>query len=240
MAGGETEGWDRPKTILVILAHPDDPEFFLGGSIARWVKLGHKVSYSLFTRGDKGVSGEIVDPAVLAQQREIEQREAAAVLGVSAVQFLGYEDGYLTADLNSRREIVRVIRRMKPEIVVTCDPTNYFYRENRINHPDHRAAGLIVADAVFPACGNPLFFPELREEGLEAHNVEELWFSLPIPANFRLDVTSTWDLKYQALLRHKSQIQDPENLFKNLLSRRTPDSSDENPRFEEHFRRIIF
>lgn len=240
MAGGEAEGWDRSKSILVILAHPDDPEFFLGGSIARWVKLGHRVSYCLFTRGDKGVNGQIVEPAALAQLREIEQREAAAVLGVQAVQFLDYEDGYLTPDLNSRREIVRVIRRQKPDIVVTCDPTNYFYRENRINHPDHRAAGQIVADAVFPACGNPLFFPELLGEGLAPHNVEELWFSLPIPANFRLDVTSTWDLKYQALLKHKSQIQDPESLNANLLSRHTSDSTEENPRFEEHFRRIIF
>lgn len=240
MAGGEAEGWEGTKSILVILAHPDDPEFFLGGSIARWVKQGHQVRYCLFTRGDKGVNGRIADPVMLARQREKEQQEAAAVLGVKEVQYLDYEDGYLVPDLNSRREVVRVIRRTKPNIVVTCDPTNFFFRENRINHPDHRAAGLIVADAVFPACGNPLFFPELREEGLEAHNVEELWFSLPVLANFYLDVTDTWDLKYQALLRHKSQIQDPEGLYKNLLSRRTPDSSEENPRFEEHFRRIIF
>ncbi len=240
VAGEGIEGWDHPKSILVILAHPDDPEFFVGGSIARWVKMGHTVQYCLFTRGDKGVNGQIVDPAALAKQREVEQREAAAVLGVHTVEFMNYEDGYLVADLNARRETVRILRRIKPDIVVTCDPTNYFYRENRINHPDHRAAGLIVTDAVFPACGNPLFFPELRAEGLEAHSVEELWFSLPIPANFRLDVTATWDLKYQALLKHKSQIESPENLYKNLISRHTPDSTDENPRFEEHFRRIIF
>lgn len=238
--GGVAEGWEGTKSILVILAHPDDPEFFLGGSIARWVKQGHQVSYCLFTRGDKGVNGQIADPEELARQRMSEQMEAAAVLGVKAVQFLDFEDGYLIPDLISRREVVRVIRWMKPNIVVSCDPTNFFFRENRINHPDHRAAGLIVADAVFPASGNPLFFPELLEEGLEAHNVEELWFSLPVPANFRLDVTDTWDLKYQALLRHKSQIVDPVGLFKNLLSRRTPDSSEDNPRFEEHFRRIIF
>lgn len=237
---GAAEGWDQSKSILVILAHPDDPEFFLGGSIARWVKLGHKVQYCLFTRGDKGVNNRVVDPKDLARQREKEQREAAAILGVESVMFLDYEDGYLVPDLSVRREIVRVLRRIKPEIVITSDPTNFFFRENRINHPDHRAAGLIVADAVFPACGNPLFFPELLEEGLDAHNIEELWFSLPIPANFRLDVTATWDLKYEALLKHESQIQDPENLYKNLLSRHTPDSSEQNPRFEEHFRRIIF
>ncbi|MHB0987477.1 MAG: PIG-L deacetylase family protein [Bellilinea sp.] len=240
MAAGETEGWEAPQRILVILAHPDDPEFFLGGSIARWTGMGHKVDYCLFTRGDKGVNGKIVDPLELAKLREGEQQAAAAVLGVRSVQFLNYEDGYLTPDLNARREVVRVIRTLKPDIVVSCDPTNYFHRANRINHPDHRAAGQIVADAVFPAAGNPLFFPELRAEGLEAHNVKELWLSLPIAADISLDVTATWNLKFEALKQHKSQIADVEALRKNLWSRRTADSNDEHPQFLEHFRRIIF
>ena len=240
MAVGETEGWEAPQKILIILAHPDDPEFFLGGSIGRWTEMGHKVDYCLFTRGDKGVNGKIVDPLELAKLREGEQQAAAAVLGVQSVQFLNYEDGYLTPDLNARREVVRVIRTLKPDIVVSCDPTNYFHRANRINHPDHRAAGQIVADAVFPAAGNPLFFPELRAEGLEAHNVKELWLSLPIAADISLDVTATWNLKFEALKQHKSQIADVEELRKNLWSRRTADSSAEHPRFLEHFRRIIF
>lgn len=240
MAAGDPEGWINPKSILVILAHPDDPEFFLGGSIAHWVNNGHQVRYCLFTRGDKGVDGKYVDPQELARQRENEQREAAAILGVTSVEFLDYEDGFLTPSLDTRREIVRVIRRMKPDIVVTSDPTNFFFRENRLNHPDHRAAGLIVADAVYPACGNPLFFPEMREEGLEPHSVEELWFSLPRPADFSIDVSATWNLKYQSLLKHKSQIKDPDRLYQNLLNRRTAESSEENPRFVEHFRRIIF
>lgn len=240
MAAGETEGWTSPKSILVILAHPDDPEFFMGGSIAHWVKAGHQVRYCLFTRGDKGVDGQYVDSRELATQRESEQREAAAMLGVTSVEFLDYEDGYLTPSLDTRREIVRVVRRMKPDIVVTSDPTNFFFRENRINHSDHRAAGLIVADAVYPACGNPLYFPELREEGLEPHSVEELWFSLPMPVDFSIDVSETWNLKYKALLKHKSQIKDPDRLYHNLLNRRTAESSEENPRFVEHFRRIVF
>ncbi len=240
MAEGGTEGWDGPQKILVILAHPDDPEFFLGGSIARWTEMGHQVEYCLFTRGDKGVNGRIVDPIELAKLRVVEQTEAAAVLGVQRIQFLEYEDGYLTPDLVTRQEIVRVIRTIKPDIVVSCDPTNYFYRANKINHPDHRAAGQIVADAVFPAAGNPLFFTTLLDEGLEAHNVKELWLSLPISADISLDVTAQWGKKFEALQHHRSQIADVEALRKNLLSRRTPDSTDENPQFLEHFRRIIF
>jgi len=238
--GAVAESWPSPQSILVILAHPDDPEFFCGASIALWTSQGHTVDYCLFTRGDKGVNGKLVDPAELAQIREREQRAAADVLGVRAIEFLDYADGYLVPDLNARREIVRVIRRKKPDIVVTCDPTNIFFRENRLNHPDHRAAGQIVADAVFPACGNPLFFPELRAEGLEAHEVKELLFSLPIPANWSIDVTATWELKYKALLNHRSQIQNPDALYKNLLSRRVPPSSEQDPRFEEYFRRIVF
>jgi LmbE family N-acetylglucosaminyl deacetylase len=239
VAAGETE-WSSPQSILVILAHPDDPEFFLGGSIARWTGQGHRVDYCLFTRGDKGVNGRVVDPAILAAQREAEQREAADVLGVNSVCYLNFEDGYLMPDLAARREVVRIIRRFKPDIVISCDPTNYFARENRINHPDHRAAGQIVMEAIFPACGNPLYFPELSMEGLEPHNVKEVWFSLPAIANIKLDVTDTWNLKYQALLKHRSQIQDSDTLWRNLLSRRVPGSSEIQPRFEEHFRRIIF
>lgn len=238
--GAGTEIWSSPQSILVILAHPDDPEFFCGASIAQWVLQGHTVDYCLFTRGDKGVNGKVMDPMELAKIREIEQRAAADVLGVRSIEFLNYLDGYLVPDLNARRDIVRVLRRLKPDIVVTCDPTNMFFRENRVNHPDHRAAGQIVADAVFPACGNPLFFPELRAEGLDAHEVKELWFSLPIPANYAIDVTDTWDLKYRALLNHRSQIHDPGALRQNLLSRRVSSSSEETPRYEEYFRRIIF
>lgn len=240
MAVGGTEGWNSPQKILVILAHPDDPEFFLGGSIARWSDMGHQVEYCLFTRGDKGVNGRIVDPIELSKLRVVEQNEAAAVLGVQKVRFLDFEDGYLVPDLSTRREIVRVIRTEKPDIVVSCDPTNYFQRANKVNHPDHRAAGQIVVDAVFPAAGNPLFFPELRAEGLDAHNVKELWLSLSQPADISLDVTSQWPRKFEALQHHRSQISDIEVLRKNLWSRRTPDSSDENPQFLEHFRRILF
>jgi LmbE family N-acetylglucosaminyl deacetylase len=240
MAAGDIEGWTTPQKILVLLAHADDPEFFLGGSIARWSGMGHQVDYCLFTRGDKGVNGRPMDPSELAELREQEQKAAASVLGVKSVQYLGFEDGYLVPSMENRRMVVRTIRSLKPDVVVSCDPTNYFYRAGKINHPDHRAAGQIVVDAVFPAAGNPLFFPELIEEQLEPHGVKELWLSLPIAADISLDVTATWEQKFVALQCHHSQIPDVATLRQKLWSRRTPDSTEENPRFLEHFRRIVF
>ncbi len=236
----EPESWKEPKDILVILAHPDDPEFFCGATIARWTRNGHRVHYCLFTRGDKGIQGDQpVDATALMARREIEQKEAARVLGVNEVRFLDYEDGYLQAGLEERKAIVRVVRQEKPDIVVTCDPQNYFIRESRLNHPDHRTAGQIVMDAVFPASGNPMFFPELLNEGLAPHSVSEIWFSLTSQGNTAIDVTDTWDQRIEALKKHASQIPDIPAFLKNQKARRTADSTEENPRYVDNFRRII-
>ena len=235
----EPEGWQEKKKILVILAHPDDPEFFCGATLARWVKQGHTVEYCLLTRGDKGVQGnQAADPRALMALREVEQREAAAVLGVTQVQFLDFSDGYLQAGLEERKAVVRVIRQSRPDVVVSSDPLNYFIRNTRVNHPDHRTAGQIVIDAVFPACGNPMFFPELIAEGLEPHPIHELWFSLTGQGNVSIDVTDTWDQRVKALLHHKSQIPNLEQFFENQRNRRIPESSQENPIYMDSFRRI--
>jgi LmbE family N-acetylglucosaminyl deacetylase len=140
----EPEGWQDPQKILVILAHPDDPEFFCGASIARWTEAGHSVAYCLLTRGDKGTSDRSISPEELVKVRQAEQRRAAAVLGVSTIHFLEYPDGYLLPTLEVRRSIVRIIRTEKPQVIITCDPGNYFPRDVTINHPDHRAAGEAV------------------------------------------------------------------------------------------------
>lgn len=233
--------WQQPQKILVVLAHPDDPEFFLGATIACWTREGHQVIYWLLTCGDKGASDAQVDPEELCALRHAEQRAAAAVLGVNLVNFLGYPDGYLVADLKLRREVTRIIRLEKPDILVTCDPETLIVGENRINHPDHRAAGQVTLDAVFPAAGNPLYFPELmREQGLQPHTVREIWVSGTQKPNLRLDVTEYWETKLNALYEHKSQIGEKEAFTERMRGRRTSDSTPENPRYEEVFRRIIF
>lgn len=235
----EPEGWETPQTILVVLAHPDDPEFFCGATIARWACMGHTVHYCLLTRGDKGVREKAMDPRILAAKREVEQRHAADVLGVKDIVFLDYQDGYVVPDLNIRRVVTRMIRKFKPDIVVTCDPT-YIFGENNINHPDHRAAGQITVDAVFPAVGNPLFFPELLDEGLPPHPVNELWLTVTGQANTVIDVTEYWETKIAALHCHETQISDMNQLDERIRSRRTPESTPEMPRYEEKFRRFKF
>lgn len=234
------EGWDSAKRILVILAHPDDPEFFCGGTIARWVEAGHQVNYCLLTCGDKGTKDRLLQPETLCSIRQEEQKAAAAVLGVTQVRFLSYADGYLVANLDLRRDITRVIRQETPDILVTCDPTNLYVRDTMLNHPDHRAAGQAVLDAVFPAARDHLNFVELwRDEDLEPHIVPEVWVSLVKEPNVSLDVTKYWDLKIHALIKHESQINDPVALEDRMRSRFSKDSTAENPRYEEHFRRLI-
>lgn len=235
------DDWDEPQRILVVLAHPDDPEFFCGGSIARWTSAGHSVSYCLLTCGDKGTKDRELSGEELCRLRRAEQKAAAAVLGVRTVRFLDYSDGYLVPDLKLRRDITRVIRQETPDILVTCDPTNLYVRDAYINHPDHRAAGQATLDAVFPAARDHLNFIELwRDEGLEPHIVKEVWISLPLQENVCLDVTDFWQNKINALLEHKSQIGEPEDLIKRMRERHTEESSLEAPVYLEKFRRIIF
>jgi len=234
------DAWKTPQRILVVLAHPDDPEFFCGATLARWTRAGHTVIYWLLTCGDKGTSDRTITSEQLCGIRHREQSAAAAVLGVNEVHFLDYPDGYLVPDLTLRKEVTRIIRTIRPDVLVTCDPTALFMGENRLNHPDHRAAGQVALDAVYPPARDHLYFPELLQEGLEPHAVREVWVSGTLEPNVRLDVTDLWETKIRALYEHKSQIGEPEKLAERIRSRLAPYSTPENPRYEEGFRRIVF
>jgi len=241
MTPGEPESAsERPLRVLVVLAHPDDPEFFCGGTLALWAEQGREIRYCLLTRGDKGADEIGADPAVLAVQREAEQRAAAAVLGVRQVEFLDQPDGYLTPDLALRKQVVRVVRRVRPDIVVTCDPTNFFPSDRYINHPDHRAAGQATLDAVFPAAGSAMFFPELlTDEGLAPHKVRQVYVAMPQTANTVVDVTATVARKITALREHRSQIPDQAGLEARIRERMLdPASPPDAPRYVERFRLI--
>ena len=238
----QVDFWSNPQHILVILAHPDDPEFFCGATLARWARAGHHITYQLLTCGDKGFNESTpveMTPDLLCAIRHQEQHAAAKVIGVDAVHFMDTPDGYLIPDLHMRREIVRVIRKFKPNIIVTCDPQTLFAPYG-INHPDHRAAGQVVMDAVFPAAGSPVFFPELLTEGYEPHMPKEIWCSLTMQPNVKIDVTETWQTKLEAILEHKSQVANVDKFLERMKSRRTEDSSEENPRYEENFRVVKY
>lgn len=234
-----SENWLQPKRILIILAHPDDPEFFLGATIARWVEAGHDVKYCLLTHGEKGADNPGVNPLALAKQRALEQFSAADVLGVKDVYFLDYVDGELAPSMEVKRDVVRIIRAIKPDILVTCDPTNYFINDLYINHSDHRYTGQIVIDAAFPSAGNPLYFPELLDENYQPHSVKEVWLSLASTPNVALDVTLYWEKKIEAIKQHISQVKNVETMIERQRSRRTQDSSDQSPRYEDRFQRLI-
>ena len=237
------DAWDSPQNILVILAHPDDPEFFCGGTLARWARAGHHITYVLLTCGDKGFNDATtpahMSPDELCAIRHKEQHAAAGVIGAESVYFLENSDGYLVPDLKLRREVVREIRKHKPDILVTCDPQTLFAIYG-INHPDHRACGQAVLDAVFPAAGNLAYFPELLEEGFQPHMPREIWCSLTMQPNTTIDVTDKWDIKMQAILEHKTQVADAEKLIERFKSRRAEDSTEENPRYEEKFRVVKY
>ena len=192
------------KTILVVTPHPDDAEGGVGGTIARWTAEGRKVVLVVTTNGSHGTSDRSVKPEDLAKTREQEQRNAAKVLGISEVVFLGLPDQGLEDTSEFREKIVRQIRKHKPEIVVTIDPNRSYIR-----HRDHMMTGRVTLDAVFPYARDHLAFPEHLEEGLEPHKVREvyLWGSEE-PDTF-LDITDTFETKMKALYCHVSQIGEP-------------------------------
>jgi LmbE family N-acetylglucosaminyl deacetylase len=220
-----------PKKIAVVVAHPDDAEFICAGTIARWVDEGHEVVYVLLTSGDKGSADPEMTPQKLAATREAEQREAARILGARDVIFMRYPDGELEPNLELRREIVRIIRRLKPDVVVCQDPTVRWVDTQYINHPDHRAAGEATLAAVFPAARDRMNFPELLAEGLEPHKVREIYLAGALTPDVAIDVTAYMERKLESLRAHVSQIGDwdPEPMVREWAmetAKRHPGSGD--------------
>jgi LmbE family N-acetylglucosaminyl deacetylase len=199
-----------PQRALVIVAHPDDIEFGAAGIIARWTDAGAQVTYCIVTDGSAGSNAPDADLAALVTTRQAEQRAAAAVVGVSDVRFLGHQDGVLQPTLELRRELARLIRALRPEVVLTMDPTTVLVDEvGYINHPDHRAAGEAALYAVFPSAGTRPIFPELLAEGYEPHNVHYLYLTVATKPNLVVDVSAVIDRKIESLRLHASQIDAP-------------------------------
>ncbi|RMG73306.1 MAG: PIG-L family deacetylase [Chloroflexi bacterium] len=226
------------KRVMAIFAHPDDPEFFAGGTLARWAAEGAQVTFVLATSGDKGSEDPQMTHTRLIEIREEEERLAAKTLGATEVIFLRQPDGELMHTLALRRELTRLIRLKKPDLVVTCDPTAYWYGNTYINHPDHRAIGDVTMAAVFPAARDRLNFIELeRDEGLETHKVKYLYLAGAVEPTVYVDISDYVETKIAALREHKSQIKDMEAMAQrirdNSLDTRSPHYA---PRHIEAFR----
>ncbi len=224
--------------VLGVFAHPDDPEFFAGGTFAKWAADGAEITFLIATSGDKGSADPEMTHERLAAIREDEERQAAAALGVLEVIFLRYKDGELFPTLELRRDITRVIRMKKPDVVVTLDPTVFFGRGGGINHPDHRAIGAAALEAVFPTARDRLNFPEHeRDEGLATHKVSTVYIAGAAEPTHTVDVTDTIETQIQSLRAHKSQISDMDKMAERLRERSLdPNSPAEYPRRIEKFR----
>ena len=194
--------------VLVIFSHPDDAEFTAAPAIAALAGHGARVDYLVTTDGGKGTEDPSVTPEQLAATRVAEQRAAADVLGVSEIVHLGYPDGYLTPSLELRRDIVRHIRRLRPDLVIAQNPQRRSDGNPFIAHPDHLATGEATLAAVYPAARDRLNFPELLAEGLEPWKVKQVLVAGVERPNLWIDVADTFDVGLRALQRHVSQIDD--------------------------------
>ncbi|MBV9175166.1 MAG: PIG-L family deacetylase [Chloroflexi bacterium] len=192
--------------VLVVMAHPDDAEFGCGGTIAKWAAAGKHINYVLCTSGDKGSSDLATNTIELAKQRRVEQINAAHALGAHDVVFLAYEDGTLRNTLELRRDIVREIRRFRPDAVICQDPTMRFGGNRYLNHPDHRAAGDACLDAVYPSARDPHVFPELLVDNLMPHKVREVFMSTQQNPDVWIDIADCFHRKLDGLRQHTSQV----------------------------------
>jgi LmbE family N-acetylglucosaminyl deacetylase len=198
-----------PGRVLSVFAHPDDQEFTVAGTLAKWARAGSAVVTVCITSGSAGSNQ--YTPADMTREklapiREEEQRAACRILGVGEVVFLRHEDGMLEPSLALRRELTRLIRRYRPDAVVCGDPTVRFYGTDYLNHPDHRVAADVTLDAVFPSAETRLIFPELLAEGLEPHHVGAVFIHGSERPDTFIDIVDVLDVKLAALRAHRSQM----------------------------------
>ena len=199
----------KPKVVLGIAAHPDDLDFGASGTMAALAAQGAKVYYLILTDGSKGTADKTLSSKELSRIRHQEQQAAVKAIGGQKAIFLDYPDGYLEITMDLKKDIVRVIRQLKPDVAITIDPSViYSLDRGFINHPDHRAAGQAALDAIFPLARDHLSFPELFEEGFKPHKVKTVLLTNFDHHNFVVDISQTFDKKLAALKAHASQIGD--------------------------------
>ena len=230
---------EQPRRVMVITAHPDDAEFTVAGTVARWVREGQEVIYVICTDGSRGSNDPDVEPAALAVIRKAEQDAAAHILGVKEVVYLDYQDGTLEPTLALRRDLTRAIRRYRPDVVICSDPTMRFYGNDYLNHPDHRAAADAALDAVFPSAGTRYIFPELLAEGLEPHNVKEVYVHGHLTPNHFVDISDTVAVKIAALEQHKSQVGGWEGLAEGIRAWAQEAGTGQGMAYAESFKRFV-
>lgn len=234
-----------PRTFghaLVIAAHPDDAEFSFGATVARLVDEGVRVSYLVVTDGAQGGEDPAEPAAELSARRYAEQRDAARVLGVRDIFFLGFPDGLLTDTPELRLALTREIRRLRPDLVLTHQPLRSLQFPIGASHPDHLAVGQAALNAVYPDARNPRAFPELLAEGLAAHKVAEVWVPGHEHTDLLIDVSDTAERKVEAILTHRSQFRgspDPRADVQWVVDRMRGNGKVIGCEYAESYKRII-
>src|SRR5262245_44646266 len=228
---------DHIQRVMVVTAHPDDSEFGAGGTIAKLVREGKQVTYCILTNGNKGSGDRAMTPERLAAIREEEQRNAGRVLGVEAIEFLGFPDCELENTRETRRAVTAAMRRHRPDLVIAQNP----HRTKNLgaSHRDHRAAAGIALDCVYPLVRDHLAFPELLALGLEPHKVREVHLMYCDPPDLVVDITDTIDIKLKALACHVSQIRDSAVLEKRIRDRGAELGKPRGYAYAETFDRIV-
>ncbi|HEX9987651.1 MAG TPA: PIG-L deacetylase family protein [Chloroflexia bacterium] len=230
---------EENRRVLLVAAHPDDPEFSSAGTVANWVRSGIQVIFVLATSGDKGTPDKEMTGDRLSNQREDEQRAAAARIGVTEVVFLRFPDGELTPSLELRGAVTKMIRLYKPYAVMTHDPLTLFYNNEFINHPDHRAIGQATVDAIYPTARDPLQFNEHIREGLEPHKVKEIYLWGTDQPNVLVDISDTIEDKVEALKLHVSQVGTATELAERVKQRAAQIAEPHGLAYAEAFRRVV-
>jgi len=231
----------HPKVVLGIAAHPDDLDFGASGTMARFANEGADVHYLIITDGSQGSSDPKMTGEELAKIRQEEQRQALEKLGSKPdnVTFLGYKDGGLEVTMEAKKDVVKVIRMVKPDVVVTMDPTFvYSAKRGAINHPDHRAAGQLALDAVYPLARDHMAFPELYKQGYLPHKVKTVLLTNFEKHNFIVDITKTIDKKIEALVAHSSQIANIDEMAERIKGWAAILGKEYNYKYAEGFMRI--
>jgi len=209
----------RSGPALAVFAHPDDAEICAGGTLAKWAAAGREVHLLVLTNGDRGSSDPWRDRAELAQTRKVETQAAGKILGLTSAHVLDVHDGELENTTETREAVIRRIRMVRAETVITCDPTAWFFEDRYYNHSDHRRAGEIALDAVFPGAGNPHYFGEHIAEGLDVRQVNDVWLGWTNEPNHTEDVSGHFATAMAALAAHESQVEDGIRYFQEELER---------------------
>ena len=230
-----------PRCALAVYAHPDDPEVSAGGTLARWAAEGAEVWLLVTTRGDKGTSDRNVNPEALAEQRLVETAQSVERLGLTGHRHLAHSDGDLEDDRQLREEICRVVREVRPDVVLCPDPTAVFFGDGYFNHRDHRVTGWATLDAVAPAAGLPHYFADQLADGLDVHHVSSVLLSGTLQPNYWVDISDQLERKIDALFCHTSQLLDTGESFRQFLRQRAEhDGRQAGVRYAEGFRRLAF